>query len=133
MTALPRTLGRLLLAWIFVQGGQDVLRNPDPRVRTASGFLDELRARVPLLPADNLMLVRANAAVMVLGGAVLALGVRPFSRLAALALCVSLIPTTLSGHAYWTHSEPAARAQQWIHFNKNLALLGGLLYLALED
>ena len=58
---------------------------------------------------------------------------RPFSRLAALALCVSLIPTTLSGHAYWTHSEPAARAQQWIHFNKNLSMIGGLLYVLADE
>jgi uncharacterized membrane protein YphA (DoxX/SURF4 family) len=132
MIALPRMLGRLLLAWMFVQAGQDVLRHPDPRVKTAGGFLDELHARVPLVPDDKLLMVRANAAVMVVAGSLLALGLQPFARLAALALSVSLVPTTLSGHAFWTHEDPAARAQQWIHFNKNLAMLGGLLFFALS-
>ena len=66
-------------------------------------------------------------------GAVLALGVSPLSRMAALSLCASLVPTTLGGHAFWTHTDPAARAQQTIHFNKNLALFGGLLYFAIAE
>jgi uncharacterized membrane protein YphA (DoxX/SURF4 family) len=130
--ALPRTLARLLLAWVFIRSGLDVLRNPEPRVKTASGFLDELRTRVPLVPEDKLLMVRTNAGLMLVAGGLLALGVQPLSRLAALALCVSLVPTTLGGHAFWTHTDPAARAQQWIHFDKNLAMAGGLLYFALQ-
>ena len=133
MFRLMRTLARLALAWVFVRGGLDVLRNPDPRVKTASGFLEDLSAKVPLLPQDKEALVKFNAGVMVGSGAVLALGISPLSRLAALSLCASLVPTTLGGHAFWTHEEPAARAQQTIHFNKNLAMLGGLLFFALSD
>jgi uncharacterized membrane protein YphA (DoxX/SURF4 family) len=128
-----KTVARLLLAWVFVRAGMDVLRNPEPRVKTASGFLDELRSRVPVVPDDKLLMVRTNAMLMVGSGGLLALGVQPFSRLAALALCASLVPTTLGGHAFWTHTDPAARAQQWIHFDKNLAMLGGLLYFALGE
>ena len=130
MIALPRTLARLLLAWVFIRAGLDVLRNPEPRVTTASGFLDELRARLPLVPEDKLLMVRTNAGLMVAAGGLLALGVQPWSRLAALALSLSLVPTTLGGHAFWTHTDPATRAQQQIHFDKNLAMLGGLLYFA---
>ncbi len=133
MLRLMRTLARLSLAWVFVRAGWDVLKNPDPRVNTASGFIEDLRAIVPIVPEDKEMLVKLNAGVMVGSGAVLALGIAPLSRLAALALCASLVPTTLGGHAFWAHSEPGPRAQQVIHFNKNLAMLGGLLFFALAD
>jgi uncharacterized membrane protein YphA (DoxX/SURF4 family) len=67
----------------------------------------------------------------VVGGTLLALGRAP--RLSALALAGSLIPTTLAGHAYWTVEDPAARKQQRIHFHKNMALIGGLLFAALDQ
>ena len=51
--------------------------------------------------------------------------------LAALGLAASLVPTTLGGHAFWTHDDPAQRTNQRNHFNKNLGLLGGLLVVAL--
>jgi putative oxidoreductase len=75
--------------------------------------------------------VRGNAAVQVLGGALLALGVAP--RLSALALAGSLIPTTLAGHSYWAVEDPAARKQQRIQFHKNMAMLGGLLFAVLDE
>ncbi len=133
MTHLPRTLARLALAWVFVRGGFDVLRNPDPRVKVAGGFIEDLRALVPVLPEDKELLVKFNASMMVGAGCVLALGISPFARLAALLLCGSLVPTTLGGHPFWTHTDPAARAQQMIHFNKNLSMLGGLLFFALSQ
>ena len=132
MIRLVRTVARLALAWVFVRGGFDVLRNPDPRVKVAGGFIDDLHAMVPFVPEDKELLVKFNASVMVGSGLVLALGISPLSRLAALALCGSLVPTTLGGHPFWTHTDPAARAQQAIHFNKNLSMLGGLLFFALE-
>ena len=44
-----------------------------------------------------------------------------------------MIPTTLAGHSYWTHDDPAARAQQRTQFHKNLAMIGGLLLAVLDD
>ena len=61
----------------------------------------------------------------------LALGLAP--RLSALALAGSLVPTTLAGHAYWTIDDPAVRKVQRIHFHKNMALIGGLLFAALDQ
>ena len=49
-----------------------------------------------------------------------------------LALIASLIPTTVAGHPFWTIEDPAARAQQRIHFLKNSAMLGGLLLVVLD-
>jgi uncharacterized membrane protein YphA (DoxX/SURF4 family) len=74
---------------------------------------------------DPEILVQVNGAVQVGAGVLLALGVLP--RLSALALAASLVPTTAAGHRFWEEAEPAARAQQTIHFLKNAAMLGGLL------
>jgi uncharacterized membrane protein YphA (DoxX/SURF4 family) len=43
-----------------------------------------------------------------------------------------MVPTTLGGHAFWRHDDPTRRSQQQIHFDKNLAIIGGLLLAALE-
>jgi putative oxidoreductase len=68
---------------------------------------------------------------MVLGGLGLITGVLP--RWAAAGLIVSLIPTTLAGHAYWSETNPQARKTSRIQLLKNLGLIGGLLAIALSD
>jgi uncharacterized membrane protein YphA (DoxX/SURF4 family) len=128
---LIHTLARLALAWVFVYGGQDVWRHPEPRAKIGGPFIDTLRGFVPVLPEDKILLVRANAGLMVLAGTLLALG--RFPRLAATALAASLVPTTLAGHRFWTVQEAQPRAQQVIHVNKNMAMLGGLLLYALTS
>jgi uncharacterized membrane protein YphA (DoxX/SURF4 family) len=132
MIALLRFAARGLLAWVFVRAGLDVLRHPEPRARTAGGFIDTLRAMVPLVPEDNVTLVRANAAVQIGAALLVAIGRGSVARLGALVLGASLVPTSLGGHPFWTHTDPASRAQQQIHFDKNLAMLGGLLLFALQ-
>jgi hypothetical protein len=42
------------------------------------------------------------------------------------------VPTTLAGHRYWEIEDPELRAQQRIHFLKNLTMLGGLLLAAAD-
>ena len=73
-------------------------------------------------------MVRANAVLQVIAGSTMVLGVLP--RVSALALAASLIPTTIGGHPFWTIDEPGQRAQHRTHFNKKLAILGGLLLAA---
>jgi putative oxidoreductase len=50
-------------------------------------------------------------------------------RLAALALVAFLAPATLIGHPFWLASA-ADRPIQLINFLKNLAMVGGLLFIA---
>jgi uncharacterized membrane protein YphA (DoxX/SURF4 family) len=128
---LIRTLARLLMAWVFVHGGLDVIRHPEPRAKTGGPFVEFLRGILPFLPQDTILLVRANAALMVGAGLLLALG--KYERFAAVALAGSLVPTTLAGHRFWTFEEPGPRAQQVIHVNKNMAMLGGLVMFALHS
>ena len=125
-----RHAGRFLTGSTYALLGFDALLAPGARVGQAAPVLAAVRTVVPL-PADDELVVRGNAAVMVLGGVALALGVAP--RLSALALAGSLIPTTLAGHAYWTIEDPVARKLQRIQFHKNMAMIGGLLFAVLDE
>jgi uncharacterized membrane protein YphA (DoxX/SURF4 family) len=128
--ALLRPAARVLSGSTYVRLGFDALRTPGGRVDLAAPVLARVRQAVPL-PADDELLVRANAAVMVVAGGLLALGKAP--RLSALALAGSLIPTTLAGHSYWALETEAERKAQRIQFHKNMAMLGGLLFAVLDQ
>ncbi|MCL2543346.1 MAG: DoxX family protein [Nocardioidaceae bacterium] len=129
MTSPARMLARLLTGGTYAVLGLDALRTPGGRVDVAGPTLDTMRQAVPL-PEDDELLVRANAAVQTVAGATLAVGVLP--RLSALGLIGSLVPTTLAGHAFWKIEDPAARKNQQVQFTKNMAMLGGLVYVALD-
>ena len=125
-----RPAARALTGSTYVLLGFDALREPGGRVDQAAPVLASIRKVAPL-PEDDELVVRANAAVMVAGGTLLALGIAP--RLSALALVCSLIPTTLAGHSYWAIEDPAGRKQQRIQFHKNMAMLGGLLLAVIDE
>jgi putative oxidoreductase len=126
---ISRRAARPMLAAVFISGGIETLRNPAPRVKMAESVAPPV-GRALGLPSDTEQLVKINAAVQIAAGLLLAIGRLP--RLAATALAGSMIPTTLAGHRFWEETEPAKRAQQQIHFFKNLGLLGGLILAALD-
>lgn len=121
---LTRRIARPLLAASFVSGGIETLRNPEPRVEKAESVASTVAEPLPL-PDDTDQLVKINAAVQIVAGGLLAIGKLP--RLAAAALAASLVPTTLAGHRFWEQEDDTQRAQQQIHFLKNVGLLGGLI------
>ena len=125
-----RPAARALTGSTYVLLGFDALREPGGRVDQAAPVLASIRKVAPL-PEDDELVVRANAAVMVAGGTLLALGIAP--RLSALALVCSLIPTTLAGHSDWAIEDPAVRKQQRIQFHNNMAMLGGLLLAVIDE
>lgn len=125
-----RRLARPLLASIFISGGLEALRNPRPKVPAAEDVAPPIAARLPYLPEDTETLVKINAAVQLGAGTTLALGT--FPRLSSILLAGSIIPTTLAGHRFWEAHELDVRAQQQIHFFKNLGLLGGLILAAVD-
>ncbi len=128
--AISRRVARPLLAAIFVAGGVDALRNPAGKVKKAESVTEPLSEGVGCIPNDPDMLVRINGAVQVGAGLLLATG--KFRRIASLALCGSIIPTTLAGHRFWQETDESCRAQQQMHFLKNLGLLGGLMLAAVD-
>ncbi|MFE5398355.1 DoxX family membrane protein [Streptomyces sp. NPDC056568] len=126
--SLLRVVGRPMLASMFVAGGLHSLRNPAQVAPAAEPIVRPVTDRVSALPDSTEQLVRLNGAVQVVGGVLLGLGRCP--RLAALAVAATLVPTTLAGHRFWEAEDPSERAQQRIHFLKNVSMLGGLLIAA---
>jgi putative oxidoreductase len=129
-TMILRRVARPLLASIFITGGIEQLRNPEPRAEAAAPVLDatigQVQDKLPdQVPTDTMSLVKIDGAVKVGAGLMLALG--KFPRLSALLLAGSIIPTTAAGHRFWEYEDPKERAAQQIHFFKNLGLLGGLM------
>lgn len=125
-----RWIARPLLGGIFVLSGLDVLAKPEGRARAAKPVVDKLAQYIGIIPTDPTTAVTLNALVQVGGEAMLVAGI--FPRLAALALAGSLVPTTVAGHPFWQIEDPAQRAQQRVHFLKNVAIFGGLLIAAFD-
>ena len=127
--SLVRRIARPLLATQFIVGGLDTYRHPAARAKAAAPLIAKLAPTLGV-PNDPELVVRANGAVMVGAGTMLAAGKLP--RLSALALALSLLPTTLAGHPFWQIKDPKQRTAQRIQLQKNLSMLGGLL-LAVVD
>lgn len=115
--SLLSVLSRAALGVPFVYLGYQAVKEPGPRVAMATNF------GIPDEYADAA--VRANGAVMVLGGLSVATGI--CSRLGAAAVAGAMVPTTLAGHAFWKDSDPKAKGANRTQFLKNLGLVGGLL------
>jgi uncharacterized membrane protein YphA (DoxX/SURF4 family) len=127
---LSRRIARPLLASIFVVGGWDALLHPAGKAKKAEAVSEPLSEHAGVESIDAETLVRINGAVQI--GAGVLLGVGKFRRVAALVLIGSIIPTTYAGHRFWEESDPTTRAQQKVHFLKNLGLLGGLILAAFD-
>jgi putative oxidoreductase len=125
-----------MLASMFVVGGANALKNAPALAATAKPVADRLRPMLEKaapqvkIPEDTVTLVRVNAAAQILAAVALARGKAP--RLSSTVLAASLMPTTVAGHQFWKESDPAAKANQQIHFFKNLSMLGGLLLASVD-
>lgn len=125
-----RRVARPCLAAMFVAGGADAVINAKPKVPAAEPVAPRVASRLPYLPEDTEELVKINGVVQVVFGLLLASG--RFPRLSAAVLAGSLVPTTLAGHRFWEEDDPQRKANQRIHFFKNLSMFGGLLLAAAD-
>lgn len=119
-----------MLASMFIFGGATALKSPGARAAKAQPFADAIKKFAPDLPVNGDNLTRANGAVQLVAGAALATG--HFPRIAAFALAATVPATTFAGHPYWNETDPVARANQRIHFLKNVSMTGGLLMATLD-
>ncbi|HYS31188.1 MAG TPA: DoxX family protein [Streptosporangiaceae bacterium] len=126
--AVLRALARPMLASIFIVQGYDTMRHPDRVVKKAEPVVRPIADRVSVVPDDTEQAVRINGGVQFVAGSLLAVGWLP--RVSALAIAVTLVPTTAAGHRFWEVTDEQERAQQRIHFLKNLGMFGGLLIAA---
>jgi uncharacterized membrane protein YphA (DoxX/SURF4 family) len=131
-----RRLARPLLASVFIAAGIDALRHPSARTDRTAHLLEKVPGQVPgsdvaaRAAKDPDLVVRANGAVLVGGGLLLATGRMP--RLASTVLAATIVPTTAIEHAFWEETDPARKAQSRSLFFKNVGLLGGLLLAAVD-
>ena len=111
-------LARILLMILFVLSGWSKLSGFEGTV----GYMTSLRAPAPMLAA-------AVAVIMeLLVGILLILGF--YTRPLALLFALWVLGTALLGHPFWNMVEPE-RSANMTQFLKNLAIVGGLLLLAL--
>lgn len=122
-------LGRAAIFPLFIVGAQTALKNAEG----LGGMVEGAAAKVGLknLPVKGKNLAQVNAYAQMGLGTSLALGI--FPQLAALGLVASLVPTTMVGHAFWDADDESEKGQQKLQFAKNLAVIGGLLYIATRD
>ena len=124
-----RGLARTLLASIFVFGGISGWKRSSKLAAPAAKVVEPVRDSIPgSLSVEQL--VKVNAGVQVVAGGLFAVGVSP--RVMAIVLGGSLVPTTLAGHRFWEMDDEADKAQHQIQFVKNAALIGGLIFAALD-
>lgn len=105
-------IGRLFVAFIFLMAGINKIGNP----AGAQGYMASYG-----MPLTGLFLIGAIA-IEILGSLSLIIGY--YAKLGAWALIIFMIPTTLIFHTNF------ADQNQFIHFMKNVAMTGGLLYIA---
>jgi putative oxidoreductase len=108
--------GRILLAVIFIISGFGKLT----AFAATAGYMAS--KGLPMVP----VLLVLTILVELGGGILLAVGFK--ARWAALALFLFLIPTTLVFHKFWG-IDPAQAQMQQTQFLKNLAIMGGMLYV----
>ena len=130
--SVSRLIARPLLAAGFIYGAQSALRNSEAFAPKASPVADAVvpavrKAGIPLTD-DPASLVKINAAVQIAGGLALATGKAP--RLGALLLAGTMVPSTISGHPFWSESDPVVKKTMQMHFFKNLSMLGGAIIAA---
>ena len=107
--------GRILLALIFVISGFGKITGFEGAV----GYIASKGLPLPQLGAILAIVIELGAGLLLLVGWQ--------TRWAATALFLFLVPTTLLFHDFWSYTGSQERMQQ-IHFMKNLAIMGGMLY-----
>ena len=111
-------LGRVLLGQIFLLAGIH-------KMMDWQGMSAYMASQgMPWIP----FFLTGAMLVETLGGLSLILGIQ--ARVGALVLAAFLIPATLIFHDFWTLEDPQ-RSLQMIMFQKNLAIMGGLLLFAI--
>jgi putative oxidoreductase len=116
MQSLVPLLGRILLAAIFISSGFSKITGFEGTV----GYIASKGLPMPQVLALGAIVVELG------GGLMLLIGWK--TRWAAAALLVFTALAALLFHNFW--SAPPDQAQnQMIHFMKNLAIVGGFLYV----
>lgn len=114
--AIIDLVARILVSSIFLAAA--------PRHFTAEAVNHAAELGVPLAR----IAVPLSGVLALVGGLSVLVGFH--ARWGAIALIAFLVPVTLGMHAFWRLADPAAVHVQQAMFVKNVAIIGGLLYVA---
>lgn len=114
-------VGRILFALVFVNSGIFHLKGH----AMATGY-----AKSKGVPLAGLMVAITGVQILV-GPALILAGWHPI--IGALLLFVFLVPTAFMMHNFWTITDPLQRANDQVHFLKDLALAGAALLYAVAQ
>ncbi len=111
-------VGRLLIAALFLLSayGKIVGYSATEAYMASKGL--------PMIP----LLLGLSIVIEIVGGLSLVFGYK--IRTMAIILILYLIPVTLTMHDFWMIQDPLQNQLQMYHFFGNLAIMGGLLYVA---
>ncbi|ORB30352.1 DoxX family protein [Mycolicibacterium parafortuitum] len=131
---LIRRVARPMLSAVFISRGIEALRSPKPATDATRQTLEEL-SKLPdpvgtNLPTNAETVAKVTAAVQIGGGLLLAAGRLP--RFASAALALSVVPSSLGGHAFWTEVDPQRKADERRAFITDVSLIGGLIIAAVD-
>jgi len=124
LKGLVSLLGRVLLAAIFLMSAPHHIQEFTKDAGMLEGKLKGLMPDAPPVLAQVGM--GAAIAFMILGGISLVVGYK--TRIGALLLFLFVVPAAVLFHDFWNASGDAAQGQM-IHFMKNMAIAGGLLFV----
>src|SRR3954462_10129490 len=115
---LALLIGRVAMASLFLPSGLMKAMN-------IQAFIYSLDGRgVPLSPVHAPL----GAGIEFLGGLALLLGVQV--RFASVLLILFTVAATVIAHRFWEYAPGAAHQMQQISFFKNVAIVGGFVFLA---
>ncbi|MBS9533366.1 DoxX family protein [Mycobacterium sp. M1] len=110
-------IGRILFAAVFLSGGVGHFT----KTAYLAGYAES--KGIPLARPAVLL----SGAWQVVASLLVLLGA--WADLGALLLAVFVLPTAFLMHNFWTETDPAQRANEQIHFHKDLSLGGAALML----
>lgn len=111
-------VGRIAFAALFLPSGIQKLMN-------LQAFMYSIDGRgVPFAP----VMAPIGAGLEFVGGLALLLGIEV--RLASVALLLFTVAATLIAHRFWEYAPGAAHNMQQTNFFKNVAIVGGFVFLA---
>jgi putative oxidoreductase len=109
-------VGRMLFSYIFITSGLHHFSQSSINYAASSG--------VPMAA----VLVPISGALALIGGLCILLGLA--TRFGAWLIVLFLVPVTYFMHQFWNVADPQMQMMQQVNFVKNLALIGGALYIA---
>ena len=117
--AMAVIAARILVALVFLVNGLGIIDQ-------AEALRELIQRGCPEAIAPGLLIF--GRSIEVIAGFAIALGIYP--RIAAVWLMIFLLPATWVGHPFWLLTGTPTFTPQLINFFKNIAILGGLLFIA---